>query len=157
MKYGFNTLIVLNIIACLFAFIIGSSIWAAIAVLNLCCCFWLKGKEIDEIVEKKNYLLALGIIDFLSNKYICSVVIFIMYFTLKSDYKKKEETKRKKPVVKVDPQIRKIDILLKLGVAMVFIAGFVFATTGWYSLNSIIKIFIFLIIGLGFIGLSKFS
>lgn len=157
MKYGFNTLIVLNIIACLFTFIIGSSILAAIAVINLCCCFWLKMQEIDDLVEKKNYLLALGIIDFLSFKYICSVVSFIMYFTLKSDYKKKEEVKHKKPVVKVDPQIRKIDILLKLGVAMVFIAGFVFATTGWYSLNSIIKIFIFLIIGLAFIGLSKFS
>ena len=56
MKYGFNTLIVLNIIACLFAFIIGSSILAAIAVINLCCCFWLKMQEIDDLVEKKNYL-----------------------------------------------------------------------------------------------------
>ena len=69
MKYGFNTLIVLNIIACLFAFIIGSSILVAIAVINLCCCFWLKMQEIDDLVEKKNYLLALGIINFLSFKY----------------------------------------------------------------------------------------
>ena len=57
MKYGFNILIVLNIIACLFAFIIGSSILVAIAVINLCCCFWLKTQEIDDLVEKKNYLL----------------------------------------------------------------------------------------------------
>ena len=63
--------------------------------------------------------------------------------------------KNKKP--KVDPRIKKTDLAIKLGVFMVLVAGFIFATTGWESLNIFIKGLIFIAISAFFIFLSKFS
>ena len=39
----------------------------------------------------------------------------------------------------INPEAKKIDLLLKLGVAMVFISGILFATTTWSFISDIVK------------------
>ena len=58
---------------------------------------------------------------------------------------------------KIDPEVRKIDILLKLGVTLVVISGLLFATTSWESINNITKVIALIVMGLIFLGLSKIS
>ena len=158
MKNNLNALIILNVIVCILFFSFGSFLFVLTSGVNLAVLFHLRSKDENDLMESKHVLLILGLVDILTLKWISGAICISMFSNLSNDYKfKKHMIKKKKEEVKVDPQIRKVDILLKLGVAMVFIAGFVFATTGWYSLSSILKIFIFLVIGLGFVGLSKFS
>lgn len=60
-------------------------------------------------------------------------------------------------VKKVDKEIRKIDILLKLGVFMVLASGIIFATTGWNEVSNLVKIIVLLFFGTIFMGLFIFS
>ena len=57
----------------------------------------------------------------------------------------------------IDPEVKKIDILLKLGVMLVVISGLLFATTSWETINNITKVIALIIMGLIFLGLSKLS
>lgn len=57
----------------------------------------------------------------------------------------------------VDPEVKKIDILLKLGVAMVAISGLLFATTSWELITDPIKVIALIIMGILFLGLSELS
>lgn len=65
--------------------------------------------------------------------------------------------KPKKHKENVDPQARKIDILLKLGVGMVFVSGILFATTSWSIITDLIKLIVLTLLGFMFLGLSLFS
>ena len=58
---------------------------------------------------------------------------------------------------KIDPEAKRIDILLKLGVAMVFISGILFATTSWSVITNPIKLIVLLLLSILFLGLSIFS
>jgi len=62
-----------------------------------------------------------------------------------------------KVVYKVDKEAKKIDILLKIGVFMVFISGILFATTSWSFINNYIKAIALLLFGFLFLGLSIFT
>ena len=157
MKNNLNALIILNVVVCVLSFGLGLAFFVLTAVANLGVLFHLRSKDEDDLMENKHVLFILGLIDILTLKWISGAICISMFSNLSNDYKYKKHMIKKKEEVKVDPQIRKVDILLKLGEVMVFIAGFVFATTGWYSLSSIIKLFIFLGVSLLFIGLSKFS
>jgi len=157
MRDNFNVLIILNILVLIFLSLTGGIFFNIITILNLILLLWFKGQDDEKLLKNRNYILVLGIINILLFKVGSGAILLSIYGNLNYRHKVKNSVPvEKKKVVKIDPQIRKIDILLKLGIAMIFIAGFVFATTGWYSLNSIIKIFIFLLVSIIFIGLSKF-
>lgn len=64
----------------------------------------------------------------------------------------KKDLKKKKVVKEVDPEARRIDILLKLGVGMVILAGLLFATTSWNEVSDFFK-FIFLLFMSGVFGI----
>ena len=68
-----------------------------------------------------------------------------------------EQIKKNDDKIKIDPEVKKIDILLKLGVILVIISGMLFATTSWESMNDIIKVILLIVMGLIFLGLSKIS
>ncbi len=67
-----------------------------------------------------------------------------------------EESKKKKVKPKVDPETRRIDLLLKLGVGMVFLSGMIFATTSWEVIGDLFKVFALIFISIVFYGLSVF-
>lgn len=62
-----------------------------------------------------------------------------------------------KVIYKLDKESRKIDILLKLGVAMIFISGLLFATTSWDFMNDYLKAFALILFGSLFLGLSIYT
>lgn len=64
---------------------------------------------------------------------------------------------RGSPEEKIDPEIRKLDILLKLGVGMVLISGLIFSTSTWDYINDTFKMVLLMVIGGAFLGLSIFS
>ncbi|MBQ7136488.1 MAG: hypothetical protein IJO43_00740 [Bacilli bacterium] len=149
----FKTLIILNIIS---AFIfMRLPMMMILSVVNVCFFLYLNSKEVNRILENKNMVLGLGILNFLSFRIISGALCISIYSELKhSSYHNNIDTKDNKP--KIDPRIKKIDMLLKLGVAMVFIAGFIFATTSWNSISPILKMLLLLIVSVLFIFLSKF-
>ncbi len=89
---------------------------------------------------------------------LCAIFLFLAYSEI-SSYKCKQNTINAPPIKikkKVDPEVRKIDILLKLGVGMVFISGILFATTSWNFISDIVKAIFLILFGCLFIGLSLF-
>jgi len=149
----FKTLIIINVIS---AFIFQNlPIMMILSVVNVCFFIYLNAKESNQILEKKNLVLGIGILNFLSFRIISGSLCISIYSGLKRNgYYNNVITNDNKP--KIDPRIKKIDMLLKLGVAMVFIAGFIFATTSWNSISPFLKILLFLIVSGLFISLSKF-
>lgn len=146
------TLLVINIFVFIFSIFSETGILMVISGINIAISIW--GKDKEKIAMDNYVFLIMGIVNLFCLRLLSAGFFLNIQWNLKKKYRNSLE--KVKNENKVDPQIRKIDILLKLGVAMIFIAGFVFATTGWYSLSSILKIFIFLLIACLFIGLSKF-
>lgn len=62
-----------------------------------------------------------------------------------------------KVIYKMDKEAKKIDILIKLGVAMIFVSGLLFATTSWSFINNYIKAFALILFGILFLVLSLFT
>lgn len=58
---------------------------------------------------------------------------------------------------KVSKEVRKIDLLLKLGVLMVSISGLLFATTKWDIITGVMKCIVLLVIALVFLFLYKYT
>lgn len=149
-------IIIMNIACVLMSITVEAMVPLLLSGVNLVIGVW--GKDKEKIARKNNVFLIMAIINFICFKWISGAFFTALHIKASQNSKFLNAIKSENVVVKekIDPQIRKVDILLKLGVAMVFIAGFVFATTGWYSLSSIIKIFIFLIVAVLLIWLSKF-
>lgn len=57
----------------------------------------------------------------------------------------------------VTKDVKKVDTLLKIGIAMVAISGVMIATTSWDIITDLVKMIIIAIIGVVFLGLSFFS
>lgn len=57
----------------------------------------------------------------------------------------------------VSNEMKRIDILLKVGIGMVLVAGVLIATTSWKVIPNIIKCLSLIVIGGLFLGLSRFS
>jgi len=168
-KSKFNFVIGLNVFTLIFSIATSSIIFILLALLNIIFVSYFKFKRINDLYKYRNYILSMAIFNIATARVGSFILLLTIYSTLDAntdraliaarvqEMNKYGPSNNEKVKKKVDPQIKKIDILLKLGVVMVFIAGFVFATTGWYSLNSIVKLFIFFLVACLFIGLSIFS
>lgn len=116
-------------------------------------------KSTEEQIENKVLLLVLAIVHIGINL-ISAIILFIVWDTL-SNYQKYLNGINAPPeaIEKeiINPEVKKIDILLKLGVGMVFISGVIFATSSWDFITDIFKIIILLLFGILFLGLSYFT
>ena len=113
--------------------------------------------EEEETVYKNRILLfILSIIGFVN---IIGFILVFLAIDEISNRRKRENGINAPPkvVYKVDKESKKIDILLKLGVAMVFISGLLFATTSWDFINNYIKAFALILFGGVFLALSLFT
>ncbi|MBQ8131666.1 MAG: hypothetical protein IJ193_04165 [Bacilli bacterium] len=108
----------------------------------------LLGTEEETATKNKNLLTAVAIVSMLTTV-IPGVLLMLGISELKPDIMKQEEI--------VDPESKKIDILLKLGVGMVFISGILFATTTWEAITLPIKLIVLVFLGILFQGLSIFA
>ena len=62
-----------------------------------------------------------------------------------------------KVIYKKDKESKKMDLLIKLGVLMIFISGLLFATTSWAFIGNSIKAILLIGLGILFLGLSLFT
>ena len=116
-------------------------------------------KDIAELYKKRRQILLLIIIGFLFN--ILAGLFLLLAMENVKNHSKVLYKDYNPPDVSVasivNSEAKKIDILLKLGVGMVFISGILFATTSWSLLTNLIKLIILLVLGFLFLGLSVFA
>lgn len=120
--------------------------------------FTLSTQEEKELEKQQTLILIMACISCAIN--IFSAVFLFMSHSEISNYKREQNPINAPPIrVKraVDPEVRKIDILLKLGVGMVFISGVLFATTSWNFISDGVKAIALMLLGILFLGLSFFT
>ena len=92
---------------------------------------------------------------------IVNLVGSILLFTAMDEIRKQKKVNGMnappKVIYKVDKESRKIDLLLKLGVAMIFISGLLFATTSWDFIHNYVKAIALIVFGILFLCLSLFT
>ncbi len=106
-----------------------------------------------ELAKKRAVLLFIAIISFILN-ILAAILLLIAFESITST---KQDMTNSPPKATVSADSKKIDILLKVGLAMVLIAGLLFATTTWHFITDTIKIISLISMGLLFLGLSVFS
>lgn len=168
-----DTLLILGVVTLLIslaAFYFVNFLFFVMSIANIGFSIYVRDKNVDFQYNNRNLFLIMGFLNLISGKIASGILSFIIYDDFNYNYNYHNSNNKnnnsipskgnviverpKKEVI--DPQVRKIDILLKLGIAMVFIAGFIFATTGWDSLNAIVKVLILTLTSSLFIVLSKF-
>lgn len=156
MEKGFNSLKIASVInfitAALFYSILPkySLFLIAIGLVTL----YFTSFDINGLNKFKGWLIFIGIILIIIN-FIPGVFIFIGYDAISSYINRNKDLLKKEEVI--DKDIKRIDLLLKLGVGMVAVSGVLFATTTWDAISNLVKIILLLILGTLFIGLSIFS
>ncbi len=119
--------------------------------------FFTQAGEDDDTLYKNrviHYIIAIiAIVNI-----IASIIVFIANDNI-IKYRKRVNGRNAPPkvVYKLDKESKKIDILIKLGVAMIFISGLLFATTSWSFINNYVKAIALIVFGLLFLGLSLFT
>ncbi len=109
--------------------------------------------SIEDLVDKKNILIALAILAIFLGA-IPAVFLFMAVDEI-SSYKK--NSMNSPPEDAISSEAKRIDLLLKIGLGMVIVSGILFATSSWDSFPDILKLIALILMGLAFLGLSKFS
>ena len=152
----------------------------ALVFFGLAMVFFIaSARSIEDLYKDKNKYLVYGIFHLVFNQ-IAGILAIVAVSMIENEYGRKypmdyngpnqfngqynynnqpyyQPPKPKKAKEKVDPQAKKIDILLKLGVGMVFVSGILFATTSWAIITDFIKLIVLTLLGFVFLGLSIFS
>lgn len=107
----------------------------------------LASKSDQEIKRSKSILMLMGVLLLFANP-ISTVVLLLtvdkVNLLSSNSYRGSSEPRIIKE--QLEPEKRKLDILLKLGVFMVVLAGFIFATTSWSGMPDFAKT-LFLVFG----------
>lgn len=114
----------------------------------------LSKKTAEEQLENRILLIIVSIIDIPIN--IIGGILGCVVCDNLANYKRTVNGINAPPKEKdeINPEAKKIDILLKLGVGMVFISGILFATTTWSFITDLFKAVVLLVLGILFVGLS---
>jgi len=114
----------------------------------------------EELSSKKPLLIIIALVMLIPN--IITAILLLLVIDRLEELKHKgfigpPKKKTKEKQEQIDPEVKKIDMLLKLGVGMVFVSGILFATTTWQIITNPIKALALILMGTLFLGLSKFS
>ena len=137
------------------------SIGMFLVVVGVLCIMYSK-LDVEKLYEKRNVLLTFGIISIPFNL-ISAVLLLIESDKVKREYAKYLNEKdvqildKDNKNVKVSKEVKKLDILLKIGIGMVSVAGIMIATTSWDVISDFVKMLLIALIGFVFLGLSIFS
>ena len=125
-------------------------------------CIMYSRLDPEKLFEKRNILLTFGVISIPFNL-ISAILLLVESDKIKSEYAKylrEQDVKildENNKDIKVSKEVKKLDILLKIGIAMVAIAGIMIATTSWEVITDLVKMVLIAVIGVLFLGLSIFS
>ena len=112
----------------------------------------LSQESAKDIYDSKTILLITSIV-LIPFNFITSIFLFLTFSELKGI--RVEINGQNAP--NDDKESKKIDILLKLGVGMVFLSGILFATTSWKTISDLTKAIALLVAGTLFLGLSTYT
>ena len=116
----------------------------------------LTKESLNEIKEQKRKLLLVALLTIIFNPLQTLLICIVVDEADKKSPNKLRGSPKKEKVV-IDPQIKKLDLLLKLGVTLVLTAGIIFTTQTYENIPDVVKVILILLLGLLFHGLSKFS
>ena len=139
------------------AFVIGAFVLVA-GIMNII----YSKLEPEKLYEKRNIILIWGIL-LLPFSLISAIILLVDCDKIKSEYAKYLREQDVKVLdennqnVKVSKETKKLDILLKIGIAMVSVSGIMIATTSWELMTDFVKSIMIALIGVLFLGLSIFS
>ena len=111
-----------------------------------------------ELYYKKDLIIVLGAILVMFN--LISALLVLISSSKLTSYQNNitNDNYLETPIKpKIDKETRRIDILLKLGTAMVLISGIIFSTTTWHSISAGFKVFFLIIGSILLFALSKFT
>lgn len=108
---------------------------------------------IEERIKNKAAIIILAIVSLAFNQ-IAAVLLFLSMTEISSV---KQINNNSPPEESISSESKRIDILLKIGLAMILVSGILFATTSWEIITDLIKVIVLLFMAIAFIGLSKFS
>ena len=130
-------------------------LWTIISIAILSCSslFLYNIKKTDYQIKKYDRIktILIGVL-LLFVMPISSILLFIAAYHMDES---KCNITRGSP--QIDPEQKKLDLLLKLGVGMVIVSGLIFSTSTWNYISDVLKMIILMLIGFAFIGLSLFS
>lgn len=106
--------------------------------------------SVDEMKEKNKWILAFSILAFCTANIIVGILGIVAYMELKEH----SPTVEKKVV---DTRMRKMSLLLTLGVLLIVVAGIVFATSTWEFLDGFVKTCVLIVASLLFFGISHLA
>lgn len=136
-----------------------SLVYGLIILITGLIIFSSSTKSYEHLMTRKTELLLIAILMLLLN-IVTAIILFITIDKLAALKMKGfvgPPTKKEQPKEKIDPEVKRIDTLLKLGVGMVFVSGILFATTTWEVITNPIKAIVLILLGTLFLGLSIFS
>ena len=138
----------------------GYSIFGIISIASLVLAGMyyqnLTKESLNEIKEQKRKLLLVALLTIIFNPLQTLLICIVVDEADKKSPNKLRGSPKKEKVV-IDPQIKKLDLLLKLGVTLVLTAGIIFTTQTYENIPDVVKVILILLLGLLFHGLSKFS
>ena len=151
--------ILLFIVGAIISTIADSFGYCAISCAIGAYILWLSSQNAETLKKHKIPLTIIATIAIIFNC-IASVFLFISIDKISSlrdgsNLKNAPPTVKKKVVI--DPEVKKIDMLLKLGVGMIIVSGILFATTSWNFISDVGKLFFLLLLSSLFAGLSLFT
>lgn len=108
--------------------------------------------SLDELKNKKNQLLICAILSLVFNM-LAGILLFISF----SEISSAKTDKSNSPPEIISEERKRLDILLKLGLGMIFTSGVLFATTTWSIMSNLVKVILLIIAGALLLALSNFS
>lgn len=135
-------------------------IYGIIMLITGFIIFSSSANSYEHLMTKKTELLLIALLMLILN-IVTAIILFIVIDKLESLKMKGfvgppiHKEKPKKEII--NPEVKRIDALLKLGVGMVFVSGILFATTTWEIITNPIKAIVLILMGTLFLGLSVFS
>ena len=115
----------------------------------------------QELSKKKNIILIFSIINFFAFNWISLILNIITYIKISNYEDNTNNMVQKQPAIKekpkIDPEKRKLDIMLKLGIFLIVLGGFIFATTSWQNISDATIMVLLILLSFVFYGLSIFS
>ncbi len=122
---------------------------------------WMFSTMDDEKLKQQKTLLFIITIVLIIPNFLASIFIAIALSDMSGTPTVTNQVNAPPPVIKkkkeIDPEVKKIDTLLKLGAGMILISGILFATTSWNFISDIGKLFFLLLFSAIFLGLSYFT
>ena len=109
--------------------------------------------SIEDLVSKKTIIATLAILAI----FLGAIPAVFLFMAVDEISSYKQNSMNSPPEDAITSEAKRIDLLLKIGLGMVIISGILFATSTWESFPDILKLIILILMGVGFLGLSRFS